>query len=88
MIGWGETDIVSRNPDSELDRKEVNVAFRYSDLLVDVWASNGCPSPSKPQCPSPSKPQCPPPSMPPTGVGGEASWEGLSLLRQQLRQLS
>jgi hypothetical protein len=61
------------------------VAFRYSDLLVDVWASNGgCPSPSQPQCPSPSKPQCPNPSMQ-TGRQVTAPWGGLALLRDQLR---
>jgi len=59
------------------------VAFRYSDLLVDVWASNGCPSPSK--CPAPSKPQCPNPSLTqPTGIG-LATLEGLTLLQEQLR---
>lgn len=54
------------------------MAFRYSDLLVDVLASNGCPAPS--QCPAPSKPQCPSPSVTnPTGVRVAAN--GLDLLR-------
>ncbi|HET9226364.1 MAG TPA: hypothetical protein VFR31_06835 [Thermoanaerobaculia bacterium] len=61
------------------------MAFRYSDLLVDVWASNGCPEPSKPQCPAPSKPQCPPPSQQPTGVAEALEHNGLSLLQEQLQ---
>lgn len=61
------------------------MAFRYSDLLVDVWASNGCPNPSKPQCPPPSKPQCPPPSQQPTGIALAATSGGLTLLQEQLR---
>lgn len=67
------------------------MAFRYSDLLVDVFASNGCPDPSRPpcpdpskgQCPDPSKPQCPSPSV--TGTGVTALWGGLPLLQEQLR---
>ena len=74
------------NSYSESNRKEVNVAFRYSDLLVDVLASNGCPAPSK-NCPAPSKPQCPNPSLTnPTGVRVAMPWEGLTLLQAQLRQ--
>lgn len=62
------------------------MAFRYSDLLMDVWASNGsCPDPSKAQCPSPSKPQCPSPSQQPTGVVEAVDSNGLSLLQEQLR---
>lgn len=61
------------------------MAFRYSDLLVDVWANNGCPDPSKPQCPPPSKPQCPDPSQQPTGISGMAM-NSLELLRKQLRE--
>jgi len=61
------------------------VAFRYSDLLVDVLASNGCPAPSKPNCPAPSRPQCPNPSLTqPTGIG-LPTLEGLTLLQEQLR---
>lgn len=60
------------------------MAFRYSDLLVDVWASNGCPDPSRPQCPAPSKPQCPDPSQQ-TGGGVAETTDGLSLLQEQLR---
>ena len=60
------------------------MAFRYSDLLVDVWASNGCPNPSKPQCPPPSKPQCPNPSQQTGRVAAMASG-GLTLLQEQLR---
>ena len=63
------------------------MAFRYSDLLVDVMASNGCPNPSKPQCPQPSRPQCPDPSVTtnPTNVFATALRGGLPLLREQLR---
>ncbi|HVG07952.1 MAG TPA: hypothetical protein VNM67_09615 [Thermoanaerobaculia bacterium] len=69
------------------------MAFRYSDLLVDVMASNGgCPDPSRPPCPDPSKPQCPPPSKPqcpdpsvPTHVFVTAPGGGLPLLQEQLR---
>lgn len=61
------------------------MAFRYSDLLVDVWSSNGCPDPSRPQCPAPSKPQCPPPSEQPTGSTCVVESDGLSLLQEQLR---
>lgn len=60
------------------------MAFRYSDLLVDVWASNGCPDPSKAQCPAPSKPQCPDPSQQ-TGTGAAGAFDGLSVLQEQLR---
>lgn len=63
------------------------MAFRYSDLLVDVWATDGCPDPSKAQCPAPSKPQCPPPSEQPTGVAQELDHDGLSLLQQQLQYI-
>ena len=59
------------------------MAFRYSDLLVDVWASNGCPNPSK-ACPAPSRPQCPNPSQN-TGTGVATTLEGLTLLQEQLR---
>ena len=61
------------------------MAFRYSDLLVDVWASNGCPNPSNPQCPAPSKPQCPNPSQQPTGIAVATRPGGLTLLQEQLR---
>lgn len=61
------------------------MAFRYSDLLVDVWATDGCPDPSKAQCPSPSKPQCPPPSEPTPTNGYAVESGGLSLLQEQLR---
>lgn len=64
----------------------MNVAFRHSDLLVGILASNGCPDPSRPHCPAPSKPQCPPPSMPPTGVRVAMPLGGLTLLQEQLRQ--
>ena len=61
------------------------MAFRYSDLLVDVMANNGgCPEPSKPNCPAPSKPQCPNPSKA-TGIAMAASEGGLALLQEQLR---
>ncbi|MFP5287519.1 MAG: hypothetical protein ACLGI9_17410 [Thermoanaerobaculia bacterium] len=67
------------------------MSFRYSDLLVDVWASNGCPDPSRPPCPAPSKPpQCPDPSRAqcpdPSRSGGAVTWESLLALRHQLRQ--
>ena len=61
------------------------MAFRYSDLLVDVWASNGCPNPSAPQCPAPSKPQCPNPSQQPPGIRSVPASGGLTLLQEQLR---
>lgn len=60
------------------------MAFKYSDLLVDVWASTDCPNPSKPQCPAPSKPQCPNPSQN-TGPGVARTLGGLTLLQEQLR---
>ena len=61
------------------------MAFRYSDLLVDVVANNGgCPEPSKPNCPAPSKPQCPDPSKP-TGTNVAMAQDGLTLLQEQLR---
>ncbi len=59
------------------------MAFRYSDLIVDVWAGDGCPNPSKPQCPNPSKPQCPKPSQ--TGPNMATAQGGLALLQEQLR---
>ena len=68
------------------------MAFRYSDLLVDVVVSNQCPDPSRPPCPDPSKPQCPPPSKPQcpdpsvTHVFVAAARGGLPLLQEQLRQ--
>lgn len=66
------------------------MAFRTSDLLVSVMASDGCPAPSRGQCPPPSKPQCPPPSC---GNGSEQQTagcvrppsDGLLVLREQLR---
>ena len=61
------------------------MAFRYSDLLVDVWATDGCPNPSKPQCPAPSKPQCPPPSEPQSTSSCVVESGGLILLQEQLR---
>jgi hypothetical protein len=61
------------------------VAFKYSDLLVDVWANN-CPNPSKPQCPAPSKPQCPNPSQNTATCPAVATTlGGLTLLQEQLR---
>lgn len=61
------------------------MAFRYSDLVVDVWASDGCPNPSKAQCPAPSKPQCPPPSEQQQTTGCVVESDGLGLLQEQLR---
>lgn len=61
------------------------MAFRYSDLLVDVWATDGCPNPSKAQCPSPSKPQCPPPSQDEPTSSCAVVQDGLSILQEQLR---
>jgi hypothetical protein len=59
------------------------VSFRYSDLLVDVVAANGCPDPSRPACPPPSKPQCPAPSK---KGGKKAPRQDLAVLKAQLRQ--
>ena len=58
------------------------MSFRYSDLLVDVWAANGCPDPSRPPCPAPSKKQCPEASK----KQKRMAEDGLPALRHQLRQ--
>ena len=57
------------------------MSFRYSDLIVDVWAANGCPDPSRPPCPAPSK-QCPSPSK----KQGREAGSSLPALQHQLRQ--
>ncbi|HWM91182.1 MAG TPA: hypothetical protein VN493_10475 [Thermoanaerobaculia bacterium] len=57
------------------------MAFRVSDLLVDICAD--CPNPSKPGCPKPSKANCPSPSK---TNRAPAAVDGLPELRHQLRQ--
>jgi hypothetical protein len=65
------------------------VAFRISDLMVDVL-SVSCPDPSKPPCPDPSKPPCPDPSQPPPCPDPSKRRRHLEMalpvLKEQLRQ--
>jgi len=69
------------------------MAFRFSDLLVDLLpadAAEVCPDPSRPPCPDPSRPPCPDPSRPPCpppsrpGRSAADPRESLTALRQQL----